>query len=52
MMGVTRLAFAVLSFAFGVAFAAAATCPHEDGSFENWSDSSTWDNGKVMAEVS
>ena len=52
MMGVTRLAFAVLSFAFGVAFAAAATCPHEDGSFENWSDTSTWDNGKVMAEVS
>ena len=47
MMGVTGLAFAVLFLAFAVAFAAAATCPHEDGSFENWSDSSTWDNGKV-----
>ena len=47
-LGVTGIAFAVLFLAFGVAFAAAATCPHEDN---NWSDPSTWDNGKVMAQV-
>ena len=24
-----------------------AVCPHEDGPFGNWSDPTTWDDGKV-----
>ena len=29
----------------------AAVCPHEDGSFENWSDPGTWGDGKVMYKL-
>ena len=45
-MGATSLPSVVVHLAFGVAFAT-ATCPHEDGSFDNWSDPTTWNNGKV-----
>ena len=29
-----------------------AVCPHEDGTFENWSDPGTWDDGKVIHHTS
>ena len=45
-MKATSLCAVAIILAFGVAFAI-AVCPHEDGSFDSWSDPSTWDNGKV-----
>ena len=44
-MGLTTKALLVIFSA--ILASCRAVCPHEDGTFENWSDPGTWDDGKV-----
>merc|ERR1719188_1140811 len=47
-MGLTSRATLLLICSGTLAsLARAAVCPHEDGSFDNWSSPATWDDGKV-----
>ena len=51
-MGLTSRATLLLICSGTLAsLARAAVCPHEDGSFDNWSSPATWDDGKVNGNL-